>query len=358
MIFDLEKKDAVATYCGLLMAVMFWGLSFVVTKIALETIPAFTLVFARFLLGSLFFLALIWRRGFPRFSSRDRWIVLLTALFEPCLYFIFETKGLQYTSAPKASLIIATIPLAVLVLAALFLKERARVASIFGIFISLGGLWLLVTGAPDFRWDLNGALLGDLLVFGAVFSASLYIVGREKSWQKKLLLGHHHHADVLRAIFFAPAFLWELPDVRWSAMDARSLAAFIYLTVFATVAAYLCYNHALTKIPAARASVFINGIPVVTAVAAWLMLGETLNGHAGRRRSARSDRRVRHQLYGPEGGPGERTGDEAHRSITLNRHFISSLTIEWTFSYHILKKIGRIEKKADEIKRPCGKKGA
>ena len=277
MIFDLEKKDAVATYCGLLMAVMFWGLSFVVTKIALETIPAFTLVFARFLLGSLFFLALIWRRGFPRFSSRDRWIVLLTALFEPCLYFIFETKGLQYTSAPKASLIIATIPLAVLVLAALFLKERARVASIFGIFISLGGLWLLITGAPDFRWDLNGALLGDLLVFGAVFSASLYIVGARNLGKRYSSLDITTMQTFYGAIFFAPAFLWELPDVRWSAMDARSLAAFIYLTVFATVAAYLCYNHALTKIPAARASVFINGIPVVTAVAAWLMLGETLN---------------------------------------------------------------------------------
>ena len=277
MIFDLEKKDAVATYCGLLLAVLFWGLSFVVTKIALETIPAFTLVFARFLLGSLFFLALMWRRGFPRFSPRDRWIVLLTALFEPCLYFMFETKGLQYTSAPKASLIIATIPLAVLVLAALFLKERARVASIFGIFISLGGLWLLVTGAPDFRWDLNGALLGDLLVFGAVFSAALYIVGARNLGKRYSSMDITTMQTLYGAVFFAPPFLWELPDVQWSAMNGVSLAALMYLTVFATVAAYLFYNHALTKIPAARASVFINGIPVVTAVAAWLMLGETLN---------------------------------------------------------------------------------
>ena len=77
-------------------------------------------------------------------------------------------------------------------------------------------------------------------------------------------------------IFFAPLFLWELPDFQWSLMPGRSLTALIYLTIFATVGAFLCYNYALTKIPASRASVFINGIPVVTAIGSWLLLDETL----------------------------------------------------------------------------------
>ena len=54
------------------------------------------------------------------------------------------------------------------------------------------------------------------------------------------------------------------------------MASLIYLTIFATISAYLLYNHALTKIPAAKAAIFINGIPLVTIIGAWLMLGETL----------------------------------------------------------------------------------
>jgi drug/metabolite transporter (DMT)-like permease len=42
------------------------------------------------------------------------------------------------------------------------------------------------------------------------------------------------------------------------------------------IGAFLCYNYALSKLPATRAAIFINGIPVVTAIAAWLLLGEKL----------------------------------------------------------------------------------
>ncbi|MBW2598961.1 MAG: EamA family transporter [Deltaproteobacteria bacterium] len=42
------------------------------------------------------------------------------------------------------------------------------------------------------------------------------------------------------------------------------------------MAAFFFYNYALTKIPASRAAIFINGIPVVTLLGAWVILGECL----------------------------------------------------------------------------------
>ena len=59
-------------------------------------------------------------------------------------------------------------------------------------------------------------------------------------------------------------------------MSGRSVEALLYLTIFATIGAFLCYNYALSRIPASRAAVFINGIPVVTALGAWIVLGESL----------------------------------------------------------------------------------
>lgn len=264
------------TYAALFGAVVFWGLSFIATKVALETIPTFTLVFARFSIASLFFLVLVVRNGFPRFTRHEHIKLFLTAFFEPGLYFVCETIGLQYTSAPKASLIIATIPLAVTLFAALLLGERARPEGLLGIFLSLLGICVLVTGDPSFSLEMGGPLIGDLLIVGAVISAALYMVIARN-------LGKRHSAMEITtiqifygALLFAPGFLYELPMTDWSAISTGSLVALAYLTLFATIAAFICYNYGLTQIPASHASIFINCIPVVTVIGAWLLLGETL----------------------------------------------------------------------------------
>jgi drug/metabolite transporter (DMT)-like permease len=276
-VIDALMKNSTATpYFALTAAMVFWGLSFVATKIALESLPTFTLVFARFALGSCLFLVLMARYGLPHFTLRVHGKLLLTAIFEPGLYFVFETIGLQQTTAPKAALIIALTPVVVLVLAFLFLGERSSPLSLFGVVMSLAGIVVLVGGDPKFRWALVGHLRGDLLIFGAVVSAALYIVCARD-------LGRTHSAreittmqTIYGALFYLLPFLLELPEITWSNVSGRSLVALAYLTVFATFAGFLCYNFGLTKVSASRSSVFINGIPVVTAIAAWLLLGEKL----------------------------------------------------------------------------------
>ena len=257
-------------------AIIFWGLSFVATKIALESIPLFTLVFARFSLASCFLLVFLIRRGFPEFSAKDHVNMFLIALFEPGLYFIFETLGLKYTTAPKASLIIATIPVVVVIFSALFLGEKTRRTSLWGIGLSLTGIAVLITGDPHFKWDLGGSMLGDILISGAAISAALYIISARKLGQSRSPFEITSLQFMYGAVFYAPAFFWEIPHIQWATVSGRSIGALIYLTFFATVSAFLCYNFALSRVPASRAAVFINGIPVVTTLGAWLLLGEKL----------------------------------------------------------------------------------
>lgn len=272
----MENYD-LKTYLALTGTVTFWGLSFVATKIALETFPTFTLVFIRFGLASILFLILMLRFGFPRFTRKEHGKLLLVALFEPGLYFVFETIGLQHTSASKTALIIATIPIAVTVFGTIFIGERTNAMGLIGIGLSFVGIAILVVGAPGFSWDMKGSLFGDLLIFGAVISAALYTITARD-------LGKNNHSSleitglqtIYGAIFFAPAFLLELPGIDWSLITARSACAMVYLTLFATVGAFLCYNYSLTKMPAFRAAIFINCIPVVTAIGAWFLLDEKL----------------------------------------------------------------------------------
>jgi drug/metabolite transporter (DMT)-like permease len=272
----MPEHERLRTYSALIATVIFWGLSFVATKVALESIPTFTIIFARFSLASIFFVGMMFRNGFPSFTPRDHVMIFLTAFFEPGLYFIFETLGLVYTTAPKASLIIATVPITVMVLSALILNEKTGRLGIAGILLSLVGIVVLITGDPDFDWTFGRSLMGDLLIFGAVLSAALYIVGARNLGRRYSSLEITTMQVFYGAVFYTPAFIWQLPSISWFSISGRSWGGLVYLTVFATVAAFLCYNYALTKIPASRASVFINGIPVVTAIGAWIILGESL----------------------------------------------------------------------------------
>jgi len=274
----MKNSNLFAAYSAMMGAVIMWGISFVATKVALESFPTFTLVFFRFGAASCCFLMLIARRGVPRFSRKDHGKIFLMALFEPGLYFIFETIGLQYTSAAKTSLMIATIPVAVMMLAALFLGERTGPAGIMGILLSLAGIVVLVVGDPNFDFTFGGSMAGDMLILGAVISCAFYMVIARNMGKSHSSLEITMMQIIYGAVFFAPLFLWELPSIEWAAITGSSTAALVYLACFATLAAFLCNNYALSRIPASQASVFINGIPVVTVLSAWFLLGEVLTG--------------------------------------------------------------------------------
>jgi len=275
----LEERGAIRAYVSLSAAVLFWGLSFVATKVALQTMTTFTLVFFRFGLAGLIFMGVsVFKGGLPKLTRRAHVKLFLMAIFEPGLYFYFETVGLQHTTAPKAALIIATVPVAVLVFARILIGERIRLVSLIGILTSLFGIGVLITGDPQFQWAVGDHLVGDLLIIGAVITAALYMVGARNLGREYSAWDITCYQIFYGALFYAPMFLVEMSGLDWGEVTAASLIAAVYLTLFATVAAFLCYNYGLTRIQASRASVFINGIPVITSAAAWVVLGERLTG--------------------------------------------------------------------------------
>jgi drug/metabolite transporter (DMT)-like permease len=271
----MKQPSTLLTYLALALAVLFWGFSFVATKVALQSFTPFCLIFFRFIAASAFFILLLSRRGFPRLSRQNLGHLALLAVFQPGLYFTFETIGLQHTSATKTSLIIATIPVVVLLLSLVFLKERLRLMNALGIAISLVGVSLLIFGGGG-DTEAAGSLFGDLLILGAVFSASIYMIMTRRLGQSISPVQITAMQIIFGAVIFFPAFLWDLPRLHWSEVSRESLIALVLLTLFATIGAFLCYNFALSRIPAARAAVCINAIPLVTTFGAWLILDERL----------------------------------------------------------------------------------
>ena len=109
------------------------------------------------------------------------------------------------------ALIVAAIPITVLVLSALFLKERLSLLALTGIAISFVGAVLLVVGDPETRWALEGPMLGDLLIFGAVTSMAFYTIIMKRMIQSHSALDVTGLQICYGALLFAPALLWESP---------------------------------------------------------------------------------------------------------------------------------------------------
>jgi drug/metabolite transporter (DMT)-like permease len=261
----------------MLLTMVFWGVSFVASKLVLTQITPLTYMGVRFAAASLLLAIVMAVRGRPRFSGRTHWLIALTALAEPVAYFLFESFGIRLITATTASLIIATIPLAVMVLAAIFLGEPVNRRGLVAVFVSISGIVLLVVGDPASATAGANQTLGILLVVGAVFSAAFYITLARNLTQRHDPV----NLTVVQTWWGAGVFiaLW-----RVQTPAARSLTtltpvgwiAIVFLVVCATVGAFMLYNWALRHEEAGRASLYINAIPVVTAFTGWLLLDERL----------------------------------------------------------------------------------
>ena len=199
------------------------------------------------------------------------------------------------------------------------LGERTSRNGAIGIGLSFCGIALLVVGDPEFGLNFDGSLLGDLLIGGAVVSAALYMVyardlGRSYSSLEITFVQIVYGRSLLQPVFSMGA----ASPSNGRPSRLKSALAVGYLTVFATVGAFLCYNFALSQVPASKAAVFVNGIPVVTAIGAWVLLDERLTGHPGRWRRAGpgrgfSDQSACPQKRFPERPPG-RSFARLHRN--------------------------------------------
>ena len=263
-------------YIAITCTVLFWGISFITTKLALETLTIFSYIFTRFLLASLFFLLMLKKRGMPNLNRSTVIRIVAMALLQPFGYFLFETLGLKHTSATMASLLIALIPIVVAVLAQFILKEKVRKRTIAGIILSVLGVTLLVTGAADVSLSLTGGFKGDAFILLSVLSAALYMV-LTRDLSRQLSPFHITAFQVfLGTLFFLPFFLVDLNNMDWSGLSMRSVVGVLYNVFGGTIGGFLCYNYALSRLKAPTVAVFINGIPIITAIGAWIILGEVL----------------------------------------------------------------------------------
>jgi drug/metabolite transporter (DMT)-like permease len=268
-----KRFDIISMAC-LGGAVLLWGTSFSAMKAALEGFPPMAVVWIRMALGSLIFLPFLSKVPKPEYRRGDwKWLVLL-GLFEPCLYFLLEGYAIELTTSAQAGMISAIVPLLVAAGAALFLKERLPIWAMVGLALSVGGVVVLsLLGAP--AANAPAPALGNALEVLAMISATGYMLiakrmsGRYSPW---FLTGVQ---SFMGAVFFLPGAIASNPAT-WLAAPQSAWIAALYLGCFVTLGGFGLYNTAVARMPASRAAMSINLIPLIAVATGWLVLGESL----------------------------------------------------------------------------------
>lgn len=260
---------------SLLSAMLLWASSFIATKLAFQSYHPMQVMFARMTIASLCFVAFIpsfrkitWRRGELKF-------LLLMGICEPCLYFFFEAKALQLTSASQAGMITAMLPLMVAILAWSWLKEHISRQTLLGFFLAiLGSCWLSLAG--ETTANAPNPLLGNFFEFMAMICAAFYMVLLKRLTNSLPPLFLTAFQAFIGSLFFFPFLLH--PDIGWNmSWNMIPALATVYLGTVVTFGAYACYNYGASRVPANRAAGYVNLIPVFCLIFGMIILDDRLN---------------------------------------------------------------------------------
>ena len=269
-------KPGLKVYLSAITAMVLWSLTFVWFKIANETYQPFTIIFFRLVISSvILFVIAAFSNLLQKIRKNDLKFFLLLVLLNPFLYFVAEGTGLTMIDASLAAVIVSTIPLFVPVGASFFFGERITVLNVIGMIISFAGV-LMVVLKKGFALDASPA--GIMLMLMAVFCAVGYTLLARRLTYTYSPFSITAYQGLIGVVLFLPLFLiYDHERIMTVQHNSRAILAVVNLAVFGSTIAFIFFNYSVKVLGAARTDFFTNIIPALTAVLAWLMLGETFN---------------------------------------------------------------------------------
>lgn len=258
-----------------LLAVIFWGTSFVATKTVLNEIKPVTIIILRLILAStlLTIIALSTKRKFSINFKNHSWIFILALV--AVFHLWIQVTGLQYTTASNTGWIIGTAPVFMVILGFFFFKEKITLLQFLGILVALFGLLLLI-GKGDIT---NIGLIenqGDLLVLGSAFTWGVYSMVNKKISLSYSPLMTILYLFLMMAVIIIP---FNLNTETINSVINLSFISWIwilFLGIFCSGVAYVIWAQALRDMESAKVGAFLYFEPLVTVIAAWFFLREEI----------------------------------------------------------------------------------
>lgn len=265
---------------GILYATIF-GLTFMFSKIGLQSIHPIGLIAFRFSIASLVLIFLNMIKVIQiKFSKAQLVTLLPLVFFQPILGFSSEVFGINFSQSSEAGMMIALIPIIVAILSFLFSSEKPTFKQSVSIVLSVSGV--IFIQVMNIRTVLNFSILGALLMFISAFAAASFNMFSRK------LSTTVTPVQITSLMMFSGAIVfmsWYLTILVTSNELALLFAPFqsfsfvvsvVYLGVIASIMGFFLVNYNLKHLPAHVSSIFANVATLTSILAGVIFLNEIL----------------------------------------------------------------------------------
>lgn len=257
-----------------ILPVIFWGISFISTKVVLREIPPVSIAFFRQFIALVPLIAYgIATKSSFKMNLKDFMLLAVSCFFGIVLYFVFENNGLRLTTASSASMIVAAVPVFTMISEAIFFKLKIGLRTVLCIAVSILGVYFVISvnGIPDFS---SSTFRGNMLMIGSSISWVIYTIISRNLGNRYSSFAITTYQTAISIILFIPFTISEIGD--WKPISLTALLNLLYLGIFCSAVSYFSFLYAIKRLGSTLSAAFLNLIPVVSVIGGFLILGETL----------------------------------------------------------------------------------
>lgn len=252
---------------GLLIMTIGWGTSFILTKAALNELEVFNFLSFRFLIGAIVS-GLIFYKNILKLDKKTMLygMGVGSLLFS---HYIFQTIGLNYTTASKSAFITGTSVVMVPVIAGILNRKFPEMKVMLGAFMALFGLAMMTLNGDA------GVNIGDALSFVGAIIFALYIIVVGKYTKQVESIGFALvQIFTVGVLSVLTSLVFETPKMPTT---GGTIIGIIILGVVCTSGAFIVQNIAQKYTTASSTALIYATEPVFAAIFAYLFVGEILS---------------------------------------------------------------------------------
>jgi drug/metabolite transporter (DMT)-like permease len=262
----------------MLIAVIVWAFAFPFIRIGLDELSFINLTIMRFFIVCciLLILLVILPKKISRLQKKDIIPIFILGFFGVIVYHLGLNYGELYVSPGAASLIIATIPIQILILAVIFLKEKITSIKLLGIILALLGVIIIsIWGTKDEVFEIK-YITAAIAIFIAAGAGAFYTIAGKKLLARYSGLSLTVYAMLLGSIGLLPLTINSSLISQVTNLSIKGWFALMFLGIFSTVIGYVIWYIALEKKAASEISVYLYLIPVLSTIISYFLLNEEI----------------------------------------------------------------------------------
>lgn len=245
-------------------ATAIYGINHTIAKGVMPTyVKPFGFIFLRLFGATLLFWLISFFGPKEKLERRDWGRLFVCAFFGMGINMLSFFKGLDLSTPINSAVLITITPILVVILSALFIKEKITIRRGIGVFFGLIGALALILFGAEIRQDATNIPLGNMLFIVNATSYGLYLILVKK------LLEKYHPFTLMKWMFgigliiTLPITYSEFTEIQWVQLPMEAIGAIAFVIIGTTFLTYLFNVFALTQLKASTVGVFMYLQPLI-----------------------------------------------------------------------------------------------